>query len=314
MLSILHQSQKRENPLDKQKSPHKSVLVEEVIEYLNIKPNGVYLDVTFGAGGHTRAILEAEPTCRVVAIDWDKEALQTYGLLLQEEFADRLKLVWGNFSLLYKLAKKEKFDSFDGILADFGTSQIQITERAGFSVYRDTPLDMRMSPAHQKTTAAQILKDASEQEIREIFWRYGQEKFTKQIARAIVEERRRNKIETTAQLAKLVERVVPKNSRQKIHPATRIFQALRICVNNELDNITSFLSAAVHLLKPNGRLVCISFHSLEDRLVKEFFADRAALGDLSVLTPKVVTASKEELDQNISARSAKLRAAQVVKK
>jgi len=313
-LSISHQNQKKEKQLDKQNFPHKSVLVQEVLEYLDLKPNGVYLDVTFGAGGHTRAILESEPTSEVVAVDWDKESLETYGPPLQEEFPDRLKLVWGNFSLLYKLAKKEKFGPFDGILADFGTSQMQITQGAGFSVYRDTPLDMRMSPAHQKTTAAQILKDASEDELREIFWRYGQEKFTKQIARAIVEQRRKNKIQTTLQLAKLVEQVVPKSSRQKIHPATRIFQALRICVNKELDNITSFLSAAVHLLKPEGRLVCISFHSLEDGLVKEFFADRAALGDLKIVTPKVVVARKEELEQNLSARSAKLRAAQLVKR
>lgn len=311
MITLL-QNQKKEKLLDKQDVPHKSVLVEEVLDYLNIKPGGVYLDVTFGAGGHTRAILQAEPTCRVVAFDWDKEAIETHGPVLQEEFPERLKLVWGNFALLYKLAKKEKLGRFDGILADFGTSQIQITQRAGFSVYRDTPLDMRMSPSHQKTTAELILKDASEQELREIFWRYGQEKYTKQIARAIVQERKKQPFKTTLQLAKLVERVVPKDKRQKIHPATRIFQALRICVNKELDNITSFLSAALHHLKPEGRLVCISFHSLEDRLVKEFFVERAALGDVEILTPKVVTATEQELEQNPSARSAKLRAAQLV--
>jgi len=313
-LSISQNNQKKVRKLDKELVPHKSVLVQEVLEYLNLKPGGMYLDVTFGAGGHTRAILEAEPTCNVVAIDWDKASLETYGPELQEQFPDRLRLVWGNFALLYKLAKKEKLGPFDGILADFGTSQMQITEGAGFSVYRDTPLDMRMSPSHQKTTAAHILKDASEQELREIFWRYGQEKYTKQIAHAIVQERRKKKFETTLRLAKLIERVVPKDSRQKIHPATRIFQALRICVNKELDNITSFLSAATHLLKPEGRLVCISFHSLEDRPVKQFFAERASLGDLRILTPKVVVASEQEVKENPSARSAKLRAAQLVAK
>jgi len=281
---------------------------------LSPKPDGVYLDVTFGAGGHSRAILEAAPGSKIVALDWDTEVLETYGQQLQEEFPGRVTLLWGNFSLLYKIVKKAGIEKFDGILADFGTSQIQITDRPGFSVYRDTPLDMRMSPAHQKTTAKQILKDASEEELREIFWRFGGEKYTKQIAHAIVQERRIKKIETTMQLAKLVERVVPKDKRQRIHPATRIFQALRICVNKELENITSFLSSAVKLLKPKGRLVCISFHSLEDRIVKQFFADRAEEGVVSLLTPKVVLPSEEEISGNPSARSAKLRAVEFVKK
>ena len=148
--------------------------------------------------------------------------------------------------------------------------------------------------------------------MREIFWRFGQEKYTKQIAWAIVQERRKGKIKTTSQLARIIERVVPKDKRQRIHPATRIFQALRICVNKELENITSFLSASARLLKPSGRLVCISFHSLEDRLVKEFFAERASQGLVNVLTPKVVTASREEIQENPSSRSAKLRAVELL--
>lgn len=289
-------------------------MVDEVLDYLNIKSGGKYLDVTFGAGGHTRAILETEPNCSVVAIDWDKNVIETLGIELQEKFPGRLKLVWGNFALLYKISRKENFGKFDGILADFGTSQIQITDRAGFSVYRDTPLDMRMSPAHQKITAEKILNDSSEKELREIFWRYGEEKYTKRIASAIVNERKKRKITTTLQLAKLIENVVPKDKRQKIHPATRIFQALRICVNKELENIVSFLSAAIKLLNPNGRLICISFHSLEDRIVKQFFSDHSDLGDLNILTKKVVVATKKEIEKNISSRSAKLRAVEFVKK
>lgn len=298
----------------KQVSMHKSVLVDEVIHNLAIKPGGVYVDVTFGGGGHTRAILEADKTCHVIAVDWDTQSLETYGKDLQEEFPGRLTLLWGNFALIYKMLKKERKGNVDGILADFGTSQMQILTRQGFSVYRDTLLDMRMSPAHQKTTAAMILNEASEEEMREIFWRYGEEKFTKQIVRAIVQERELHPFTTTGQLADLIDRVVPKqkDKRSRIHPATRVFQALRICVNKELENITSFLSAAMQLLKPGGRLVCISFHSLEDRLVKQFFMDRAQEGVATVVTKKVVTASEAELDKNPSARSAKLRALEAI--
>lgn len=293
---------------------HKSVLVHEVLEHLAVKPQGVYLDVTFGAGGHTRAILQADPTCHVIAVDWDTNSLETYGKALQEEFPGRLTLLWGNFALIYKMLKKERKGNVDGILADFGTSQMQIVGRHGFSVYRDTPLDMRMSPAHQKITAAMIINEASEEELREIFWKYGEEKYTKQIARAIVQEREKKHITTTGELAQLIEQMTPKDKGHKIHPATRIFQALRICVNKELENITSFLSASMQLLKPGGRLVCISFHSLEDRLVKQFFVDRAHEGLVKLITTKVVTAGQEELERNPSSRSAKLRAVELVAK
>lgn len=289
---------------------HKSVLVSEVLEYLAVKPDGVYLDVTFGAGGHTRAILESNPTCHVIAIDWDTRSLETFGKDLQEEFPGRLTLLWGNFALLYKMLKKERRGNVDGILADFGTSQMQILERDGFSIYRNTPLDMRMSPSHQKTTAADIINTASEEKLRDIFWTYGEEKYTKMIVSAIMQDRIAKRFTTTGELADLIERVVPKekDKRQKIHPATRVFQALRIHVNKELENIVSFLSAAMNLLKPGGRLVCISFHSLEDRLVKQYFVDKANAQQVKILTDKVVTASDEELERNPSSRSAKLRA------
>lgn len=291
---------------------HKSVLTEEVLEYLNLRPGKIYLDVTFGAGGHTRAILEREPSCRVIAMDWDTQALDDFGVPLQAEFGDRLQLIWGNFSLLYKLLKKSGVKSVDGILADFGTSQVQITQRHGFSVYRDTPLDMRMSPSHQRITAAHILATATEEELRQIFWQYGGEGYAKKIAYFIVTERKTKPIETTVQLAKLVERALPEKRHHRVHAATKVFQALRIFVNKELDNISAFLASAVTSLNPEGRLVCISFHSLEDRIVKQFFKDRALLGQLEIITPKVVTASEEELEANPSARSACLRAAERV--
>jgi 16S rRNA (cytosine1402-N4)-methyltransferase len=284
--------------------------MNQVLEYLKPEAGKTYLDVTFGSGGHTRAILEREPHCRVIAMDWDTAALDQFGPALQEEFGDRIQLIWGNFALLYKILKKEKIESVDGILADFGTSQVQIVNRPGFSVYRDTALDMRMSPAHYQETAYQVLATFSEQALRELFWQLGEERHAKVIARAIVQERAKNQLTTTGQLADLIEKVVPSaRGGSAIHPATRVFQALRIYVNKELDNINAFLGHAPTILKAGGRLVCISFHSLEDRLVKQFFANQEKAGILEVVTRKVVVAEPEEIKQNPSSRSAKLRAA-----
>jgi 16S rRNA (cytosine1402-N4)-methyltransferase len=293
-------------------SHHKPVLVNKVLYYLNLKPGKTYLDVTFGSGGHTRAILEKEPGCDVVAMDWDAQTLEKYGPPLKAEFGERLHLLWGNFALLYKIVKKEKIGLFDGILADFGTSLIQITERPGFSIYRETPLDMRMSPAHQRLTASEFIAKASAQKLQEIFWVFGEERYAKQVAQAIVKERGQRPIKTTRQLAHLIERIIPFHKRDKIHPATKIFQALRIYINKELENIKAFLAEAVFLLKPGGQLVCICFHSLEDRLVKQFFQKKKEEGELIILTKKVVVPSKEEIKDNPSARSAKLRAAKRV--
>ncbi len=293
---------------------HKPVLTQEVLHYLDPQPNKTYLDVTFGSGGHTRAILEKEPRCKVIALDWDTKALEVYGQPLKQEFGDRLTLLWGNFALLYKILKKERIQSVDGILADFGTSQIQIFTRPGFSVYRDSLLDMRMSPAHQKTTAAEVINQADEKTLATIFKDLGEERYSRRIAWAITQERKKKKIVKTLHLAKIIEKIVPYNPRLKIHPATRVFQALRIYINEELNNINAFLSSAVKLISGDGRLVCISFHSLEDRIVKNFFKKACQEEILSILTPKVITASEEELRENSASRSARLRAAQVIKK
>lgn len=289
---------------------HKSVLVNEVLTYLDLKPGGIYVDVTFGGGGHTRAILQAQPTCQVIALDWDQKAIETNAPELEKEFGDRIKIVWGNFSLLYRILKKEHIDAVDGILADFGTSQFQIHQKAGFSFQTDTPLDMRMSPAHQPKTAADIVNNASEKELLDILFTYGEEPQAKKIVRAIIAARAIRPITTTNQLTHIIESVIPllafKHTRG-IHPATKTYQALRIVVNHELENMQSFLQAANGALKPGGRLVCISFHSLEDRLVKSYFRDH--YHQIETLTKKPVTASEEELAQNPSSRSAKLRAA-----
>ncbi len=293
---------------------HKPVLTQEVLHYLDPQPNKTYLDVTFGSGGHTRAILEKEPQCKVIALDWDTKALEIYGQPLKQEFGDRLTLLWGNFALLYKILKKERIKSVDGILADFGTSQIQIFTRPGFSVYRDSQLDMRMSPAHQKITAEEVINQADEKTLATIFKELGEERYSRRIAWAITQERKKKRISRTLHLAKIIEKIVPYNPRLKIHPATRVFQALRIYINEELNNINAFLSGVVKLLSADGRLVCISFHSLEDRIVKNFFKKAQQEEILNILTPKVVTASEEELRENSASRSARLRAAQVMKK
>lgn len=289
---------------------HKSVLVDEVVSYMKPEPGKTYLDVTFGSGGHTRALLEAEPNCSVIAMDWDTVSLENYGVPMAEEFGKRLSLVWGNFALLYRVVKREHIKNIDGIIADFGTSQMQILERPGFSFNRDTPLDMRMSPSHQQITAAHVIASATEQELADIFFLYAEERYSRKIAHYIVQERSKNPIVTTVQLAELVTKILG-TKRGRTHPATRVFQALRIYVNKELDNITSFLKEAIRILSPGGRLVCISFHSLEDRIVKQFFKEKEREAVLEILTPKVVTATQEELLMNPSSRSACLRAARL---
>jgi len=287
---------------------HKSVLTREVLTYLDPKPHKIYVDATFGGGGHTRAILEYEPNCKIIAIDWDKASHELNGHELEAEFPDRIKLVWGNFAQITQLLKKIGVTQIDGILADFGTSQYQITEKEGFSFSVDSPLDMRMSPGHYKITAAEIVNKATEQEIADILYQFGEESAARRIARAIITHRTEiGYIKTTKELAGIVARVVKPFSR-RMHPATKTFQALRIFVNNELNNIKSLLTQSIDLLAPEGRLVCISFHSLEDRLVKQYLKQHE--DQFLILTKKVVVAQSDELSQNPSSRSAKLRCAE----
>lgn len=288
---------------------HKPVLVNEVIEALQLKPGGVYVDVTFGGGGHTRAILQAEPGCTVVGIDWDRIALERNGLPLQEEFPDRLHLVWGNFTTLQKLLSKVDIAKVDGILADFGTSQNQLTQRSGFSFHTDTPLDMRMSPAHQKATAADILNKLSEPELLKMFRELGEMSRAHVLVKCIIDQRSLKPFKKTSQLLDCIKKAGIKSSRPGIHPGTKAFQALRMFVNKELENIRAFLKNSLMVLNPGGRLACITFHSLEDRLVKHYFreCDRAQQPPVKLVTPKPVVGTPEEIQDNPSARSAKLR-------
>ncbi len=288
---------------------HKTVLLQEVLEYLDPKPGKIYVDVTFGSGGHTRGILEREKKCSVIAVDWDKISLETYKEAFEEQYGDRVTFLWGNFAHLYKLLKKEKVTKVDGILADFGTSQMQILEREGFSFSRETRLDMRMSHSHYTVTAERIVNEASAEELAEIFWRYGQEAKARTIAKKIVEERKKKRIRTTRDLALIIESIISPKGR-RVHPATKVFQALRICVNKELENIHSFLQIAPSFLNKGGRLACISFHSLEDRMVKQAFQEGEQKGILKIITKHMISPSDEEIRANPSARSACLRVAE----
>lgn len=291
---------------------HIPVLMSEVLHFLQIKPGEVYVDATLGGGGHTRAILEQEPSCKVIGIDWDQKVIDTVGRELQELYPTRFFPVWGNFSKINELIKTAGFTKVQGVLADFGTSQIQIANTPGLSIFNDTPLDMRMSPAHSQTTAYDIVNFFSEKDLADIFYQYGEERHSRKIVKLIVEQRKLKRIATTGELAKLVEKVVFRKG-SKIHPATKVFQALRIYVNKELENIHSFLKNVLLILDLDARLVCISFHSLEDRIVKQFFREQSKQSNqgpaLFLLTKNVCMASQEEISRNRSSRSARLRAA-----
>lgn len=290
---------------------HVPVLLSEVLEYLDPQPGKVYVDVTLGGGGHTRAILLKEPNCKVIGLDWDKTVIETTGKALEQEFPDRFTALWGNFSKLFTLLEDAGYVTVDGVLADFGTSQIQIQNTPGFSIYKDSFLDMRFSSAMYRVTAYDVINRFTVDRLANIFFDYGQESHGRKIARAIEQQRKIKKIETTHELANLIKNLTP-GSYHKIHPATKVFQALRIFVNQELENIQAFLQAATQVLSDQGRLVCISFHSLEDRMVKQYFKDRSAKNHATryfqMLTKGACMATQEELELNRSARSARLRA------
>lgn len=286
---------------------HISVLLREAVDALRVQDHKVYLDATFGGGGHTTAILESNPTCRVVAFDVDKEAIRLNAPRIKEQFGDRFTVVWGNFAHCYKLLRQEKIHALDGVLADFGTSQHQIKTQDGFSFSHDTPLDMRMSKSHNYFSAEYIVNRFSPKDLANIFFTYGEERFGRKIADAICTQRSIAAITTTRQLANLIEKVIMPKPGQRIHVATKTFQALRIFVNKELDNIELFLKNILPFLRPKGVLACISFHSLEDRIVKSFFRDHP--DTLETITRKPITPADDEIALNPASRSGKLRVA-----
>jgi len=282
---------------------HLPVLLNEVMQFLNLRPDGRYIDATFGAGGHTRELLErTAPGGRVLAIDQDETAIERGRIELQS-YGSRLELVKANFREIESIVQEHGFAGLDGILADVGVSSMMLDDPTrGFSFMREGPLDMRMD-LDQPLTAADVLNTYSEKEIANILFNYGEERRSRQIASSIVRSR---PLSRTTDLARAIERVLGGRRYGKIHPATRTFQAMRIFVNDELRSLESFLDSSMKVLRPGGRLVLISFNSLEDRIVKNKFRSPVVPG--TVLTRKVVTASIEELDRNPRSRSARLRA------
>jgi len=324
--------------MDSVHSQHISVMPDEVLNYLQPSPGGHYIDGTVGGGGHTAAILErSAPEGRVLGIDTDEQALDRVRERLSEYVRNgRLVLVHGNFADLTTIARQTGFTSVQGVLLDLGFSSDQMDNpQRGFSFSADGPLDMRLDRT-RPVSAADLVNSASEQELADIFWRYGEERRSRQIARRIVNAREKGAITRTTQLAALVAAGVPFKP-GTIHPATRVFQALRIAVNQELEQLTVALPSILDVLNTQtingmrgggiGRMAVIAFHSLEDRIVKEFMRQEAKdcicpprmpvcicghKARLRILTPRPVTSTEQEVEQNPRARSAKLRVAEAI--
>ena len=289
-----------------QKVFHKSVLLHEIIDFLNPKTGDPIIDATIGGGGHAKGLIERG--ARVLGIDRDPEAI----IYLKNMNLPNLALARGNFAYIGKIGREFGFEKVQGIIFDLGVSSYQLeTPQRGFSFQKDGPLDMRMDPTLQ-IRASDIINRFEERRLYEILKTYGQEKYSRRIARAICRSRKVKPIETTRDLAEIIEETVPRgvggrNRKTKIHPATQTFQALRIVVNSELLNLEEALPQTVDLLAIGGRLAIISFHSLEDGIVKRFFKQEVRF---KVLTPKLIGPSQSEIIENPRSRSAKLRVAE----
>ncbi len=290
---------------------HTPVLTAEALAHLRPERGGVFVDFTVGLGGHSQALLEAGAT-RLIGFDRDQEALAVARARLAP-WADRVELVHADYRSFDGELDSRGVRGIDGALADLGVSSLQLESSRGFSFQRDEPLDMRMD-ASTGPTAADVVAQASERELADAIFEYGEERFSRRIARALVTARSDSPIATTGQLATVVRRAIPRRGYSRIDPATRTFQALRIWVNHELEGLGRFLESVVGRLWIGARVVVISFHSLEDRIVKHTFRALASGGDatLKVLTKRPTMAGDRELQVNARARSAKLRAAERV--
>ncbi|MBI3002787.1 MAG: 16S rRNA (cytosine(1402)-N(4))-methyltransferase RsmH [candidate division NC10 bacterium] len=290
---------------------HAPVLLPQVLAFLRPIPDGLYLDLTVGIGGHAEGILEASgPTGRLVGLDRDREVL----LLARERlarFESRVRLVHADYRDLRAVAAAEGLEAWDGAILDLGVSSVQLDDPArGFAFSRPGPLDMRMDRAGGGATAADLLRDLPEAELSRILREYGEERWARRIARRIGAARAVAPLTRTDALAEVVAGAIPRRAwPRRIHPATRTFQALRIAVNRELEGLAEALGAAIHGLRPGGRVIVIAFHSLEDRIVKQVLRGSP---EVTVLTKKPLTPGPEEVAANPRARSAKLRAARRV--
>lgn len=297
---------------------HTAVLKKEVLEYLDPKPNENFVDCTIGEGGHAEdMLLKNEPEGKVLGIDLDPQQILA-SQWLQVQFKDRIILVNDSYTNLTEIIERKNFGPVNGILLDLGMSSAQLVRaHKGFSFQIDQGLDMRYNDETNYLTAEKIVNEWPEEKIEEILEDYGEEKFARKIAKNIVDQRKQGRIKTTFQLIEIIRDAIPakyyatfsKRRLQNIHYATRTFQALRIAVNDELENIKRVLPQAISVLAPGGRLVAISFHSLEDKIVKDFLTSESKKGVVKILTKKPITANRDELGKNPRSRSAKLRAA-----
>lgn len=288
---------------------HIPVLSHEVIELLNLKPNANAIDCTLGGGGHSRMILEkTKPDGKILGIDTDPAKLDDLQNEFDKDFPDRTKFVHGNFRDLEKTARDFGFSKVKAILIDLGFSSFQIADpNRGFSFQdEEAPLDMRLDQSKGET-ASDLLNNAREEEISKKIWEYGQERFARAIAKQIIKRRKNNPYIKTKDLILTVLPFYKKFEYSRRHPATRVFQAMRIWVNDELGSLESVIPQALGLLEPEGRLAIISFHSLEDRIVKWQFRGFAKQGTVKIITKKPIVPSEEEISSNPRARSAKLR-------
>ena len=306
---------------------HTSVLLGEAISSLNIKASGVYVDATLGYGGHASEILKKVKRGYLFALDQDSEAIRMS--------TDRLKAIGTNFTIfktnfkdLKKVLNENGVEKIDGILFDLGVSSPELDEGyRGFSFHKDAPLDMRMDTSRD-FSAYNVVNEYSYEELRDIFYKYGEDKFAPRIAKKIVEAREKKNIETTMELVEIIKSAVPMKERVKKHPARQIFQAIRIEVNDELNVLSYALSEAKDMLSVGGRIVVISFHSLEDRIVKKYFqklceedekikglpnVDPSLLPDFKLITRKPIIPSDEEIERNPRSRSAKMRVIERIK-
>ena len=288
---------------------HKPVMVEEVLDYLNLQSGQTILDCTVGGGGHAIRILDKiKPDGFLIGIDKDMEILQTTKQSLSK-ITGKFKLYHADYSDIDEVLRQADIDKVNGVLLDLGVSSLQFDQAdRGFSFAKEAPLDMRMDRSCG-ITAQNLIQRLSETELGELLWKYGEERRSRRIARAILKEEKGVGITSTRQLAAIVERVVPRG-KGKIHPATRVFQALRIAVNKELENLEIFLDKIYNYMAVGARIVIISFHSLEDRIVKNKFIEKAKQNIFRVLTKKPITPCETEIRENIRSRSAKLRVAE----
>jgi len=303
---------------------HKPVLLNELINLFPNKKNTIFIDGTFGDGGHTKALLEKNKTCKVYAIDRDPDVLENVEFFLKK-YNKRFKFILGKISDLEKIFIEENLkNKVDGIFFDLGVSTRQLKDRArGFSFQNDGPLDMRMGQSGQ--TAEEFLNSQTEKKISDVIYKYGEERTSRKIAKAIINYKKKKRIKTTLELVEIIKSVKKPSKKKIINPATKTFQAIRIYINNEIEELKNGLIQAMNILKKNGRLAVISFHSLEDRIVKNFFNKHSGKiynksrylpqsepnnnisKNLKIISKKVIKPMKEEIELNYYSRSAKLR-------